>query len=84
MIQSRTCALMIILSALLAPAFGQDVEGSRDHPRRAEAVVDVLIKQHGISAGRLKARGVGPLVPAPSNSTDEGRAKNRRVELVQQ
>jgi len=52
--------------------------------RRAEAVVNVLVKQYGLNPGRLKAHGVGPLVPASANSTDEGRSKNRRVELVQQ
>jgi outer membrane protein OmpA-like peptidoglycan-associated protein len=35
-------------------------------------------------AARLRADGVGPLAPVASNKTDEGRAKNRRVELVEQ
>lgn len=51
---------------------------------RAEAVVNVLIKQYGIDAGRLKAHGVGPLVPASTNRSEDGRAVNRRVELVEQ
>lgn len=51
---------------------------------RAEAVVQSLIAQHGIAAARLTARGVGPLAPVASNDTEEGRAKNRRVELVKQ
>jgi outer membrane protein OmpA-like peptidoglycan-associated protein len=52
--------------------------------RRAEAVVKALATQHGIPAARLTARGLGPLAPVTSNATEEGRAKNRRVELVQQ
>lgn len=51
---------------------------------RAEAVVKTLTGGYGIDAGRLKAYGVGPLAPVASNNTDEGRAKNRRVELVAQ
>jgi OOP family OmpA-OmpF porin len=51
---------------------------------RAEAVVKSLTEDYGINAGRLKAFGVGPLAPVASNRTDEGRAKNRRVELVGQ
>lgn len=51
---------------------------------RAEAVVQALITQHGISANRLIGRGAGPLSPVASNDSEEGRAKNRRVELVKQ
>jgi OmpA-OmpF porin, OOP family len=50
--------------------------------RRAAAVVSALASQHGIAAGRLKPAGVGPLAPVASNDGDDGRAKNRRVELV--
>ena len=51
---------------------------------RAEAVVQALVTQHGIAASRLAGRGVGPLAPVGSNDSEEGRAKNRRVELVKQ
>jgi outer membrane protein OmpA-like peptidoglycan-associated protein len=51
---------------------------------RAAAVVDALVKTHGISAARLKPFGNGPYAPVATNDTDEGRAKNRRVELVKQ
>jgi outer membrane protein OmpA-like peptidoglycan-associated protein len=51
---------------------------------RAEAVVQALVSQHGIAAARLKGHGVGPLAPVASNDSDEGRAKNRRVELVKE
>jgi len=49
---------------------------------RAEAVVKTLVTKHGVSPNRLKPYGVGPLAPVSSNETDEGRALNRRVELV--
>ena len=49
---------------------------------RAEAVVQALVTKYGITAGRLKGYGVGPLAPMASNDSEEGRAKNRRVELV--
>ncbi len=50
---------------------------------RAEAVATELTKKHGIAVARLLAQGVGPLVPVASNRDDTGRAKNRRVELVE-
>lgn len=49
---------------------------------RAETVVRTLIQEHGISGNRLKSVGVGPVSPVMSNSSDAGRSKNRRVELV--
>jgi outer membrane protein OmpA-like peptidoglycan-associated protein len=51
---------------------------------RAEAVVQVLAKSHGVAVTRLKAQGAGPIAPVATNRTEEGRAKNRRVELVEQ
>lgn len=52
--------------------------------KRAAAVVEVLVTQHGIDHERLEPHGVGPLAPSATNSSDDGRAKNRRVELVEQ
>ena len=52
--------------------------------QRAEAVVNALVTDYKISAARLIANGVGPLAPVASNAAEEGRAKNRRVELVAQ
>jgi OmpA-OmpF porin, OOP family len=51
---------------------------------RADAVVQTLVRTHGIPASRLKSFGVGPCSPVASNDQEEGKAKNRRVELVRQ
>jgi outer membrane protein OmpA-like peptidoglycan-associated protein len=51
--------------------------------RRAEAVRNYLVSK-GVSADRLTVRGYGESRPAFSNATREGRAQNRRVELVRQ
>jgi OOP family OmpA-OmpF porin len=50
---------------------------------RAESVIKALVNKYGISAARLAPFGVGSYSPVASNKTDEGRAKNRRVELVE-
>ena len=52
--------------------------------KRAESVVNELVTKYGISRDRLKPFGVGPLAPVATNKTKEGRAKNRRVELIEQ
>jgi OmpA-OmpF porin, OOP family len=49
--------------------------------RRAKAFVDALVKD-GVAANRLTGVGVGPQSPVATNDTPEGRAQNRRVELV--
>jgi OOP family OmpA-OmpF porin len=50
---------------------------------RAQSVVNALVSQHGIANARLIPYGDGPYAPVASNKTEEGRAKNRRVELVE-
>jgi OOP family OmpA-OmpF porin len=50
---------------------------------RAAAVVKALVDR-GIVASRLKGAGVGPYCPETSNRSEEGKARNRRVELVEQ
>lgn len=52
--------------------------------RRAASVVSYLTEQEGIESARLTATGAGMQTPVAPNDTEEGRAKNRRVELVKQ
>jgi outer membrane protein OmpA-like peptidoglycan-associated protein len=65
-----------------------DATGSAERNRalsekRAQAVVDALATM-GIEGGRLTAKGYGADVPVADNATEDGRQKNRRVELVKQ
>lgn len=50
--------------------------------RRAQSVVTALTGDYAIAADRLTASGAGLTMPVASNDTEEGRAQNRRVELV--
>jgi outer membrane protein OmpA-like peptidoglycan-associated protein len=64
-----------------------DSQGTFDHNmdlsrRRAEAVAGELVKSYGIGKERLRTAGLGFLAPVGSNATEDGRALNRRVELV--
>lgn len=52
--------------------------------QRAQAVLKALVAQHGIAAARLRAFGSAQFAPVAANDTEEGRAKNRRVDLVKQ
>lgn len=75
------------------PAWTLAVEGHTDSigsapanaalsTRRAEAVRAALMTGYGVAAARLTARGLGATRPRETNATLEGRARNRRVELV--
>jgi len=51
---------------------------------RADAVMNELVTKYSVKAEQLKAYGNGSTAPIASNSTKEGKAKNRRVEIVEQ
>lgn len=51
--------------------------------RRAAAVTNALVAGHGVPAARLKPVGVGMATPLDTNRTEAGRARNRRVEIVE-
>jgi outer membrane protein OmpA-like peptidoglycan-associated protein len=52
--------------------------------RRAAAVRAALVSRYGVDTTRLSTAGMGKSQPKDTNATLEGRAKNRRVELVKQ
>lgn len=65
-----------------------DNKGSLDYnlnlsQKRAEVVVKELAGSYGIESSRITPKGLGLLAPKSSNKTDQGRSKNRRVELVE-
>ena len=64
-----------------------DSQGSYEHNmtlsrQRAEAVAAALVKSYAIAKTRLYTAGIGYLAPVGPNATEDGRALNRRVELV--
>lgn len=74
------------------PEIGLSIEGHTDSQgdnaanqklseSRAQAVVDAIVAT-GIKSDRLSSKGYGEGQPVADNSTEEGRAKNRRVELI--
>lgn len=62
-------------------AFDANMKLSMD---RAGAVVNALVSQFSVNVARLRACGDGPTSPVASNENEEGKALNRRVELVKQ
>ena len=63
-------------------SIGDPSSNQRLSLQRAEAVRSALIERERSAAGRLRAVGLGPTRPRETNATLEGRARNRRVELV--
>ncbi len=78
--QNASLALYVVGHTDNAGALEYNLKLSTD---RAEAVTKALVAK-GIQVSRLKGSGVGPYCPVASNRTEEGKAKNRRVELVAQ
>jgi outer membrane protein OmpA-like peptidoglycan-associated protein len=77
---------------LLMPELNLRIEGHTDSTgsaefniqlsrQRAEAVRDFIAEQ-GVTPARMVAAGYGPARPVADNATGEGRARNRRVEIV--
>jgi len=65
-----------------------DAQGAFDYnlslsQRRAQAVAQALAADFGIAARRVTAAGAGMMAPVASNRSEDGRVKNRRVEIVE-
>lgn len=93
-IRPESKAVLDQIGALLvnAAALKLEIQGHTDNvgaptanltlsQQRAEAVKKYLIDTHKVAATRLTTAGFGDTKPVADNSTEEGRAKNRRVEL---
>jgi OmpA-OmpF porin, OOP family len=82
------------VAALMAanPSMQIEVQGHTDNvggddynqklsEARASSVM-IWLTQHGVAAGRMTAKGYGKTRPVADNNNDEGRMKNRRVEIA--
>jgi len=63
-------------------ADGSDESNSDLSKRRADAVRTYLINEFKIAADRLESKGWGESKPIDANTSAEGKANNRRVELI--
>jgi OmpA-OmpF porin, OOP family len=63
-------------------ADGDDAANLDLSTRRAAAVKTYLAATHGIAGDRMETKGLGETTPVGDNATLEGKAQNRRVELV--
>jgi len=75
----RDLRLLIVGHTDSKGSFGYNQDLSE---RRAGSVVRALVNQHGIASSRLFPVGVSFASPVATNDTEDGRAQNRRVELV--
>ena len=60
--------------------FESNIELSKN---RANAVIEKLVSEYGVTKNQLKPYGIGSASPKMSNLSEDGRARNRRVELVE-
>ena len=63
-------------------ALGEDQYNQQLSEKRANAVVQSLVRHFAIQESRLIAAGKGETEPVEDNATEKGRANNRRVEFV--
>jgi outer membrane protein OmpA-like peptidoglycan-associated protein len=94
-VKAESAAALAPIGELLAgsPALKLEIQGHTDNvgaaaanltlsQQRADAVKAYLIKTFGVAPARLTTAGFGDTKPVGDNRAEEGRAKNRRVELV--
>ncbi len=63
-------------------SYGGDESNMALSKRRAEAVGEYMVTQLNIPAYRISAVGFGETQPIANNETAEGRARNRRIDVV--
>ncbi|MEX2272125.1 MAG: OmpA family protein [Vicinamibacterales bacterium] len=93
-IKAESKAVLDQIAALLQsdPALRLEIQGHTDNvgaptanltlsQQRAEAVKKYLVDTRAVAAARLTTAGFGDTKPVADNTTEEGRASNRRVEL---
>ena len=61
---------------------GDDAANMELSKKRAAAVKEIMIKEHGLDEVRIVSEGKGETQPAGDNKTKEGKAQNRRVEFI--
>lgn len=60
---------------------GGDIANQRLSEKRAESIKSYLVQRFPIASERLVAKGYGESQPLTTNDTEEGRQRNRRVEV---
>jgi len=78
--QIKSLALEVIIATGHTDSVGTDAYNQKLSVRRAEAVKKHLVSK-GIADNRIQIEGKGESQPVADNKTDDGRAKNRRVQI---
>jgi len=78
--QIKSLALEVIIATGHTDSVGTDAYNQKLSVRRADAVKKYLVSK-GIAANRIQIEGKGEAQPVADNKTDDGRAKNRRVQI---
>jgi OOP family OmpA-OmpF porin len=78
--QIKSLALEVVIATGHTDSVGTDAYNQKLSIRRADAVKKHLVSK-GIAANRIQIEGKGESQPVADNKTDDGRAKNRRVQI---
>jgi OOP family OmpA-OmpF porin len=78
--QIKSLALEVVIATGHTDSVGTDAYNQKLSVRRADAVKKYLVSK-GIADNRIQIQGKGESQPVADNKTDDGRAKNRRVQI---
>ena len=78
--QIKSLALEVVIATGHTDSVGTDAYNQKLSVRRADAVKKYLVSK-GIADSRIQLEGKGESQPVADNKTDDGRAKNRRVQI---